>query len=221
VPVLAPAPTALTLTADGAELYLASAVNDPAATAVNVLRFGVQRSAGVATGVTPAGGTQLCGMRHVLSLVEVPGPSAGQRRMWAFGFTGPTFTELPNIPGEENDPAPPMSDYATPMRADFAPGEQSATAAQVAAHASQPVTLPLSVIFRGSSGPTIVPADTNCDGDVSFFDIDPFLLALFDPTGYAAAYPACDIDSADCNSDGEVNFFDIDAFLACLFGSCP
>jgi hypothetical protein len=49
---------------------------------------------------------------------------------------------------------------------------------------------------------------------VDFFDIDPFLLALFDPLG-ASAVQRC---AADVNRDGAVDFFDIDPFLAALFG---
>lgn len=68
------------------------------------------------------------------------------------------------------------------------------------------------------AGNAATRGDVNCDGSVDFFDIDPFLLALFDPTGYAAAFPDCDITAADTNRDGGVNFFDIDSFLECLFG---
>ena len=64
-------------------------------------------------------------------------------------------------------------------------------------------------------------ADMNCDGSVDFFDIDPFLLALFDPAGYAAAYPSCNINNGDINEDTNVDFFDIDPFLECLFDGCP
>ncbi len=60
-------------------------------------------------------------------------------------------------------------------------------------------------------------ADVNCDGTVDFFDIDPFLLALFDAAGYDAAFPDCDRNNADVNKDGSVDFFDIDAFLDALF----
>ncbi len=62
------------------------------------------------------------------------------------------------------------------------------------------------------------PGDLNCDGAVNAFDIDPFVLALTDPAGYAAGYPACDIDLADVNGDGLVNAFDIDPFVAILTG---
>jgi hypothetical protein len=60
--------------------------------------------------------------------------------------------------------------------------------------------------------------DLNCDGLVNTFDIDPFVLALIDPAGYALAYPNCDIRSADCDSDSTVNVFDIDPFVKLLIG---
>ena len=73
--------------------------------------------------------------------------------------------------------------------------------------------------WQGSNG--ILRGDTNCDGGLDFFDIDPFILAPFDPSGYAAAHPTCDLDSADLNADSAVNFFDIDPFVDCLFAGCP
>ena len=53
---------------------------------------------------------------------------------------------------------------------------------------------------------------------VNAFDIDPFVLALTDPAGYAAAWPDCDRMLADCNGDGVVNAFDIDPFVELLIG---
>jgi hypothetical protein len=58
--------------------------------------------------------------------------------------------------------------------------------------------------------------DLNCDGAVNFDDINPFVLALSDPAGYAMAYPNCDIMNADCDDNGVVNFDDINAFVALL-----
>ena len=58
--------------------------------------------------------------------------------------------------------------------------------------------------------------DLNCDGEVDAFDIDPFVLALTDPAGYAAAYPDCNINNADTNGDCVVNAFDIDPFVELL-----
>jgi len=60
--------------------------------------------------------------------------------------------------------------------------------------------------------------DLNCDGAINVFDIDPFVLAMVDPAGYAAEYPGCDAMLADANHDGVVNVFDIDPFVACLTG---
>ena len=60
--------------------------------------------------------------------------------------------------------------------------------------------------------------DLNCDGMLDAFDIDPFVLALTDPAGYAAAFPNCDIMLADCNQDGVVDAFDIDPFVELLIG---
>ena len=63
-----------------------------------------------------------------------------------------------------------------------------------------------------------VGGDTNCDGLINNGDIDPFVLALTDPTGYAAAYPDCPHSQADCNGDGLVNNGDIDPFVYLLTG---
>ncbi len=63
----------------------------------------------------------------------------------------------------------------------------------------------------------VVPrGDTNCDGAISFEDIDPFVVALSGVASYAAAYPDCLWLTADCNGDGWVDFDDIDAFVETL-----
>lgn len=61
------------------------------------------------------------------------------------------------------------------------------------------------------------PGDADCSGAINFFDIDPFVLALFTPEAYPLSYPNCDIRTADVNGDTLVNFFDIDPFLLLLF----
>jgi hypothetical protein len=63
-----------------------------------------------------------------------------------------------------------------------------------------------------------MPGDLNCDGAINGYDIDPFVLALTDPAGYAAAFSGCDLMAADCNGDGAVNGYDIDPFVALLVG---
>ncbi len=65
-------------------------------------------------------------------------------------------------------------------------------------------------------GPT--PGDTNCDGVIDSFDIEPFVLALSDPNGYMARFPGCDVSSADVNGDGAVDAFDVEPFIALLVG---
>jgi hypothetical protein len=69
-----------------------------------------------------------------------------------------------------------------------------------------------------ASGPLYQPGDLNCDHAVDFGDINPFVLALSDPAGYANAYPDCNIGLADINGDGQVNFGDINPFVALLGG---
>ena len=60
------------------------------------------------------------------------------------------------------------------------------------------------------------PGDLNCDGNVDFGDINPFVLALTNPAGYAAAFPNCNILNGDINGDGLVDFGDINPFVRLL-----
>ncbi|MBK8913858.1 MAG: hypothetical protein IPM64_04510 [Phycisphaerales bacterium] len=60
--------------------------------------------------------------------------------------------------------------------------------------------------------------DYNCDGQVTNFDIDPFVLALTDAAAYAAAYPGCDLAAVDADGDGVLTNFDIDPFVNLLLG---
>jgi len=64
--------------------------------------------------------------------------------------------------------------------------------------------------------PTVTRGDLDCDGDVDFDDINPFVIALGGQTGYQAAYPDCHWLHADCDADGDVDFDDINAFVALL-----
>ncbi len=78
--------------------------------------------------------------------------------------------------------------------------------------------MPLRVDMGADEFGSFTAGDLNCDGLVNVFDIDPFVLALTDARGYAAAYPGCDVRTADLNYDGAVNAFDIDPFVAVLTG---
>ncbi|MDX2200864.1 MAG: hypothetical protein SF069_18050 [Phycisphaerae bacterium] len=58
--------------------------------------------------------------------------------------------------------------------------------------------------------------DMNCDGFVTVGDIGGFVLALTNPTEYAATYPGCDIMNGDVDGNGFVTVGDIGAFVALL-----
>jgi hypothetical protein len=61
--------------------------------------------------------------------------------------------------------------------------------------------------------------DLNCDGSVSFADINPFVLALSGgETTYYNSYPNCHWYNGDVNSDGNVDFADINPFVLLLTG---
>ncbi|MGE3182624.1 MAG: hypothetical protein AB7N71_13410, partial [Phycisphaerae bacterium] len=60
--------------------------------------------------------------------------------------------------------------------------------------------------------------DMNCDGVISVGDIAGFVLALTDPSGYAAQFPDCNISNADINGDLTVSVGDIGPFVALLTG---
>lgn len=66
--------------------------------------------------------------------------------------------------------------------------------------------------------PQFTLGDMNCDGIVSITDIGPFVLALTDPAGYAAAFPACNILNGDLTGEGDVSVADIGPFVALLTG---
>lgn len=74
--------------------------------------------------------------------------------------------------------------------------------------------------FQGA-GPAICPGDVNCDGAVTYGDIDPFVARLGCP---GSDLPACDTgcpwQNADINGDGGVTFADIDPFVGQLGTAC-
>jgi len=58
--------------------------------------------------------------------------------------------------------------------------------------------------------------DTDCDGEIGFGDINPFIVALDGEASYAAAYPGCHWANADINADGQTDFGDINPFVTLL-----
>jgi len=69
----------------------------------------------------------------------------------------------------------------------------------------------------------ICRGDLNCDGVVSFADINPFVLALSNWTEWKNTYPDCPEQNADVNGDGQYGgvygFGDINPFVELLAGS--
>lgn len=60
----------------------------------------------------------------------------------------------------------------------------------------------------------VLLGDTNCDGNLSVLDIDPFVLALVSgKRRYLKAYAECYYETADVNRDGSVNTLDIEPFI--------
>lgn len=60
--------------------------------------------------------------------------------------------------------------------------------------------------------------DTNCDGDVSWRDIDPLVDAIAGQANFEALHPCCRWLNGDTNGDGDVTWRDIDPFVALLSG---
>lgn len=58
--------------------------------------------------------------------------------------------------------------------------------------------------------------DLNCDFQVDFGDINPFILALTNPQAYEAEYPDCPFGNRDVNGDGVLDFGDINPFVHLL-----
>ncbi|MBK9127245.1 MAG: hypothetical protein IPM13_05550 [Phycisphaerales bacterium] len=72
----------------------------------------------------------------------------------------------------------------------------------------------------GTVCPEHCAGDMDCDGDVDFDDIDPFVLALQGPGAYNAAHPCCPWLNGDTSNDGQVTFDDIDAFVDLIGSFC-
>jgi hypothetical protein len=76
----------------------------------------------------------------------------------------------------------------------------------------------MAVIRYAALVPAILVGDLDCDGSVSFSDINPFVLAVSNAASYADAFPDCDVQSADVDGDGSISFGDINPFIALLSG---
>ncbi len=78
---------------------------------------------------------------------------------------------------------------------------------------NQALGLPLAALYLGAE--TIV-GDLNCDGALSFADINPFVDALIDLEDYYSAYPCCNHLWGNIDGNGSVGFEDINPFVDLL-----
>ena len=84
--------------------------------------------------------------------------------------------------------------------------------------------VPTAVItFTVATGPAICQGDANCDGQINYADINPFVKALGSLSAWQAQFPACPWQNLDINSDSLVNYADINPFVVKLgsTGPCP
>lgn len=63
--------------------------------------------------------------------------------------------------------------------------------------------------------------DLNCSDALTLADVEPFVLALVNPAGYAAAFPLCNHLSADMNFDGRIDGLDVRPFVTALPALAP
>jgi hypothetical protein len=61
--------------------------------------------------------------------------------------------------------------------------------------------------------------DLNCDGQIDFGDINPFVLILSNFELWQQAHPGCPWQNGDINGNGSVGFDDINPFVALLTGN--
>jgi endonuclease/exonuclease/phosphatase family metal-dependent hydrolase len=125
------------------------------------------------------------------------------------GFTAPGGTFV-NAAGSTHDQHTITMDTTTV-------GPKSGTVTILSNAADQPSRL-VTLLGEVTGGQTWQPGDMNCDGVVSYADINPFVLALSGQAGYEAQYPSCDFMNADCNNDGVVSYADINPFVQLLSG---
>ena len=63
------------------------------------------------------------------------------------------------------------------------------------------------------------PGDMNCDEKVDGLDVDGFVLAIMDASGYAAQIPGCNILNGDINLSGVTDMGDVELFADCMLNN--
>jgi hypothetical protein len=108
------------------------------------------------------------------------------------------------------------------------PGANALVASSISSGLFQPIVdsgtakAPQDLVFvlRGTVTGPASTGDLNCDGVISYADINPFVLALSSQTAYEGQYPGCRWMNADINGDGAVSYADINPFVQ-LLGNPP
>jgi hypothetical protein len=72
-----------------------------------------------------------------------------------------------------------------------------------------------------AGGGEVVLGDMDCDGDVDFDDIDPFVLGLNNPELYETTFGVPPAAKGDMDGDGDFDFDDIPGFVDALRGGGP
>ncbi|MGE0479603.1 MAG: hypothetical protein AB7Q17_03925 [Phycisphaerae bacterium] len=211
--------------------------------AANPVKLDIPKASGVPAGMTnfsrPAGISNAGEGGSPTGYVGVQRGAAGERNLIQIGGaqntfgvarTGTGLGESANVVanvGQSGSQMLASGSFAAPATAGTYTYRLTNTLANVLVQRNDPpafspviaatvVASPDTITF--TVGTPALLGDMNCDGMVNNFDIDPFVLALTDPAGYAAAFPSCNINNADANMDGFVNNFDIDPFVAILVG---
>ncbi len=75
-----------------------------------------------------------------------------------------------------------------------------------------------------SGGPAVCPGDLNCDGQIDFADINPFVLYLSNNAAWLSEFPGCNPLNGDINGDGtygQGSLGDINPFVALFASHAP
>ncbi|MCK4340584.1 MAG: hypothetical protein KAY37_02525, partial [Phycisphaerae bacterium] len=78
----------------------------------------------------------------------------------------------------------------------------------------------------GLKSSTICRGDSNCDGEISWRDIDFFTAAMNDDVVaweamFLPGYPSCPFGNNDVNADRTVDWRDLDPLVALMNTTCP
>ncbi len=156
------------------------------------------------------------------SLVQIGGAQN------TFGQAGTGFATDPNVAGGIGQPGP-LLVLSGSFTAPSTTGVYTFSLANAVANVLETLNTPpnFSRVGRATSvttgatitftvGQTICRGDCNCDGQINFGDINPFVLALTNISAWQTAFPNCPVQNPDVNADGRVDFGDINPFVALL-----